>query len=426
MSKIICEVCGTSFPDSASQCPICGYVSTAATENGLTENDEAMVGAGYTYIKGGRFSKSNVRKRAKAAPVEDIDEYGPSEDYEPEQKKSNTPLVVIAIILLIAIAAVALFITLRFFGPWAEQKDDGVAVENSTTTEQTTDDGLIECTKLEVSEYEIEIPEDGSYELKVIKEPADTTDEVTYTSQDPAIATVDEYGKITPVSTGTTTIVVTCGTQQIEINVSCQVKEEIPFILDQMELKLEYLDQDWILYSGEIPVADIEFSSDDEAVATFVEGVVYAKGEGETTVYAKYEDQTVSCKVICVFKEESTDPDDGKITEDGGNETDTEELVTTAPRGTGKKGYVIKTNFGSTWGNSPNFDVQHIVDGVLYLKLEDAYGSRVPATWKVINSSICELTTNDGVKITCKKSGVAFVVATTEAGETYILKITVS
>ena len=26
MSKIICEVCGTSYPSSAAQCPICGCV----------------------------------------------------------------------------------------------------------------------------------------------------------------------------------------------------------------------------------------------------------------------------------------------------------------------------------------------------------------------------------------------------------------
>ena len=25
MSKIICEICGTSYPDTAECCPICGY-----------------------------------------------------------------------------------------------------------------------------------------------------------------------------------------------------------------------------------------------------------------------------------------------------------------------------------------------------------------------------------------------------------------
>ena len=26
MSKTICEICGTSYPDNADKCPICGYV----------------------------------------------------------------------------------------------------------------------------------------------------------------------------------------------------------------------------------------------------------------------------------------------------------------------------------------------------------------------------------------------------------------
>ena len=339
--------------------------------------------------------------------------------------------MITAIILLLAIAAIVVFITLRFFGPFAD-KPEQIPEETKTTTEATTDSS---CTKLEVSAYEVEIPEGGTYKLNVIKEPAETTDELIFKSSDPGIATVDENGEITPVKTGTVTITVICGEQEIEVTVSCTVKEEPVFILDHMELELEYADQEWILYSGEIPVDDIVFSSDNEEVAVFVKGVVTAKGEGETVVRAQYGNLIVTCNVVCKFRDDSTGNEDGTTTEDGGVKEDgtttedgdntgsDEELVTKAPQATGKKGYIIKTQFGNAYGSSPKFDVSHNVDGVLYLKLVDAYGSRVTATWKVINTSICELDTTDGVKVTCKAKGTAFVVATTEDGETYVLTI---
>ena len=410
MSKIICDVCGTSYPDSAAQCPICGCVKPSNAENCGPEMEEDI---GYAFVKGGRFSKSNVRKRVKTQPVEEIDEYEDAEGFEEPPKSSEKPLVITAIILLLAIAAIVVFITLRFFGPFAD-KPEQIPEETKTTTEATTDGS---CTKLEVSAYEVEIPEGGTYKLNVIKEPAETTDELVFKSSDPGIATVDENGEITPVKTGTVTITVICGEQEIEVTVSCTVKEEPVFILDHMELELEYADQEWILYSGEIPVDDIVFSSDNEEVAVFAKGVVTAKGEGETVVRAQYGDLIVTCNVVCKFQDDSTG------NEDGDNTGTDEELVTKAPQATGKKGYIIKTQFGKAFGSSPKFDVSHNVDGVLELYLVDAYGSRVTATWKVINTSICELDTTDGVKVTCKAKGTAFVVATTEDGETYVLTI---
>ena len=29
MNKIICDVCGTAYPETSSQCPICGFARTA-------------------------------------------------------------------------------------------------------------------------------------------------------------------------------------------------------------------------------------------------------------------------------------------------------------------------------------------------------------------------------------------------------------
>ena len=61
MSKIICDVCGTSYPDTANQCPICGKLkqdNPASATDTVNAQDN-----GYAYVKGGRFSHANVRKR---------------------------------------------------------------------------------------------------------------------------------------------------------------------------------------------------------------------------------------------------------------------------------------------------------------------------------------------------------------------------
>ena len=100
MSKIICEVCGTSYSDSSAQCPICGYVDPTMAEGHFQESGETMDSGEYTYVKGGRFSKNNVKKRIKTNPIEDIDEYGAPEEFEPEERRKETPLVIFAVILL--------------------------------------------------------------------------------------------------------------------------------------------------------------------------------------------------------------------------------------------------------------------------------------------------------------------------------------
>lgn len=430
MSKIICDVCGTSYSDNSAQCPICGYVNPAMTENGLQENGEALENGEYTYVKGGRFSKTNVRKRIKNNPIEEIDEYGAPEEFEGEEQRRETPLIIVAIILLLAIAAVVLFITMRYFKTDVPQETQPQTTQQ-TTEEQTTGDGTIACTKLEVSENEISIPEGGTYELSVIQEPVDTTDELVFESLDPEIAQVDENGVITPVKTGTTTIVVTCGRQKIEITVSCTVTEEEPFMLTRMELEFSAAGDSWELYAGSVALEEIIFTSDDEQVATIDEnGVVTAVGEGQTVVYAQYGDQTVSCNITCDFKQEGDQGNEGGVGEDGTQTgSQTGELLTEAPKATGTKGYRIKTNFGEAYVSQKNpalFDVGHYIGYDITLRLVDQNGNRVDATWTIYNTSICNQKVAGGSEFACLAEGKAFAVATTDNGETYVCIIRVT
>ena len=64
MSKVICDICGTAYPETATQCPICGCARDNVTQTpaaDATQKTDGEAAGGYTYVKGGRFSKSNVR-----------------------------------------------------------------------------------------------------------------------------------------------------------------------------------------------------------------------------------------------------------------------------------------------------------------------------------------------------------------------------
>ena len=60
MDKIICDVCGTSYAENTSQCPICGLARPSKPKAAPSAESDS---GSYTYVKGGRFSSGNVRKR---------------------------------------------------------------------------------------------------------------------------------------------------------------------------------------------------------------------------------------------------------------------------------------------------------------------------------------------------------------------------
>lgn len=232
MSKIICDVCGTSYPDTAAQCPICGCAKPAdATAFDSTAENVTEAAGSYTYVKGGRFSKSNVRKRNKgnAVPVVRAKEEDPDDEPLDNGNKSNKGLVIAVLVLLLAIVAVVIYIAVRFFLPaygGFGNNDSTTAATTTvaTTTEETEDDGLIHCTGLNVTDTVISFTDAGqAWKLNVQAEPADTTDVITYASSDESVAMVSEEGIVTAVGSGDATITITCGAVVVECQVECSV-----------------------------------------------------------------------------------------------------------------------------------------------------------------------------------------------------------
>ena len=135
MSKVICDVCGTTYPETAQQCPICGCAKNTTAQTIAGEASEG----GYAYVKGGRFSKSNVKKRTMAQGGSG-NKSSAQKNRKDEDAKSNRGLVVTAIVLLLAIIGVVIYIALRFFAPLSDLNAD-----NTTNTINTSEVSLALC-----------------------------------------------------------------------------------------------------------------------------------------------------------------------------------------------------------------------------------------------------------------------------------------
>ncbi len=311
MSKVICDICGTSYPDTATQCPICGCVRPAET---VTVEDGTQESSGYTYVKGGRFSKSNVRKRNKAAAVsvrEKTSIVVANEAQENQAAGSNKRLglIIVLVCLLLIVSSMFIYIGVTM----ANQKKNAANSGNSSTE--------IPCTGITVSSLDFSLTKAGEvYKLEAVCTPADTTDKLIYTENSGGkIVTVDQNGNVTCVSNGKAVITVTCGEQKKECRVVCTITEGTEPQVTEPQINVRFLrydvsftfeKQQASLYAaGDVTAAELTWVSDDTAVATVDnDGIVYAVANGETDVHAKYNDEIIAtCHIRCDFKDFEVD-----------------------------------------------------------------------------------------------------------------------
>lgn len=335
MSKVICDVCGTSFPETATNCPICGCAKAPTAQPVADEEmQQDLEGTtAYNYVKGGRFSKSNVKRTAGGKTPERRRPNDRGSQNEPQE--NNKALIAVVVILLLAIIMVVVYIGVKVF------LTDLTDTPNNETTQSTHADSgstgpdsneQIPCTELKLGSMTIEFDaENEQYMLSVELTPADTTDAVTFMSADPTIATVDENGVVRPVGYGTTVITVTCGAQTKECNVISTVgvppttvppTQPAPTAPAGFVLKLmTYKDSGEITISKEgavtpiyketngVKASDITWTTADPAIATVEDGKVIGVDRGVVLITATIGNQTATCKVICAFDAaEPTEP----------------------------------------------------------------------------------------------------------------------
>lgn len=344
MSKIICDICGSSYPESAESCPICGY----SRDMDLDELTEDLLEE--TPRKGGRFgakkkeifdfdevNSARLEEEDEDEEDEEEEEYEDEEEEEEASSRPNTFVVILLTVLIVCLLAAAGFIYVRYFLP---NRNADTAVE---TTAAQVQDAVPETTQLTIpcetlvmgSSTVAQLNAEGQHFLLNVKAiPENTTDKIIYTSGDESIATVSEDGRITAVSEGETVIYIACGrcTQECKVVVS-YVEETVaptaapetvpavaateapvepaapaaPAVNPNVKLKLKREDISLGVYyyttielDCDLNQTDVEWSSEHPHIATVDEtGKVTAVKSGTTMISAKYGDQVVSCFVRC-------------------------------------------------------------------------------------------------------------------------------
>ena len=253
MSKIICDICGTVYPDTASVCPICGFPQK---ESENTVDSAVVSGAAFGTAaaapaaknKGGRFSNKNVKKRNQIdsdqeprakrekpeKPQRREEPVEPQNDYVEEERGVSRGLVIIAIILAVAVLLVGGYIISRFIGgrdAYDNPNAPIIGTNPSTETTQPVETEPVEtgvpCVGLTISDAAVDIGgANRSYQLVVKTNPADTTDELTFVSSDESVVTVTPDGRLTSVGPGTAIITITCGDVVKECEVVCDFEIE--------------------------------------------------------------------------------------------------------------------------------------------------------------------------------------------------------
>lgn len=225
MSKVICDICGTAYPESSENCPVCG----CSRDFGLDSyEEELMMDSSDIYHSTKKKSREifdfdEVNQEEDSA--EEEESYDEEEDYA-EEPRSNTALVVILLILIVLLLVTAGFFFIRYMLPNMVKETENVestvataATELVETIPEETTEPTIPCTDIVIPGGKIELGKDGMWLMNVQVYPENTTDVLTYVSHDEAVVTVDEGGTVTAVGEGETVIEVTCGIRQIKCNV---------------------------------------------------------------------------------------------------------------------------------------------------------------------------------------------------------------
>ena len=258
MSKIICDVCGSRYPDTSAQCPICGCInSKAATAPEQTQvPEEAISIPERTKTPGGRFSKANVSKRNQGKPVyeeaeirtrpapkrekpqekhQPDEEFDLEEEFEDESgRKGGSFVNVLLVMVIIALLGVCAYIFIQFFmpsffgGESAAVPTEPAVISTEAPAEVSTEapaptlPPMISCEKLTTADGTVTLQEAGqTHQLNIQATPENTTDGKIYVSSNEDVATVSDDGIVTAVGEGSVVITVFCGGQQLECSVIC-------------------------------------------------------------------------------------------------------------------------------------------------------------------------------------------------------------
>jgi hypothetical protein len=288
----------------------------------------------------------------------------------------------------------------------------------------------IPCTELSLDHYEFNMKSlDEVLMLTVTKNPGNTTDLVSFESDNPNVVTVTKIdettAKLVCVGKGNATITVTCGNISKECRITCETENTPEYNENDLRF-LQYLCEGevgfkWTVYDDAvypIPCELIEWTSDDSSIATFVNGVITLVSEGETVVHATYGNKTVDCIVRFVNEESSGG-------EDQGNQGDQSNAVPAT-----KEDYLnhkFDTNVAPAISYNPNqgmYDITIKVGERYQIFLLDQNNKNLNVTWyvKVPENGIVSVKIENNV-LHCTSNASNDVIYCIYEGKEYCCKI---
>ncbi len=336
MNKIICDICGSSYPDTAERCPICGSSREYALSAEVQEPQEP------------EQVPAESKKRSLFPEVlseefydyEEDDEEEPPLADEPEppaasaRRRTNWFAVVLLSLVILALLGATGFLFFRFYLPHViigtEPAETTAEATLPPETEVTTDP-TVPCKSIVLTAGVPELTRIGQYWLlHTIVLPENTTDPLIYISADENVVTVTEEGRLCAVGEGETTVIISCGNEEI----LCQVIVKIPEVVDetaedaepseeetqqvfseetQVEestsgefvLKLKQSDLSFLKKGAtyqleldcDVDPKDVEWFTMDPKVALCHDGLVTIIGAGTTRIGARYNGQEVFCVI---------------------------------------------------------------------------------------------------------------------------------
>ena len=237
MNKIICEICGTAYPDTADCCPICG----CARE--YSQNQDEIPSQMPEYVpegrkKGGLFSAAQKKFQMDFYDLDDEDEEDedlleafPDIPKASHEHSVNVPVVVVLTVLIALSLLASGYLFFRYDLPGrriAEPEAETTSVTVPSATEmETTEEPTVPCQSIVLTAGAPELTRRGQYWLlHVIVMPEDSTDQLTYVSADENVVTVTPEGRLCAVGNGETSVTISCGKERIICPVTVSIPEE--------------------------------------------------------------------------------------------------------------------------------------------------------------------------------------------------------
>lgn len=356
MSKIMCDVCGTVFQDTAGNCPICGWIPPsrrrAATEQAADDFDFEDIPVPTKASKAAHAGEAGAPGKVKLLFSDFQDMMGKLRRDGEEAMVSadvagqfSSPLVISLLIIIVLLLLSTSYLFFRYYLPNRGTAPEVAAPTVTYDTQPTAEESTvpqIPCTGLVLTSDPAQLSSKGQNWLIHVKVmPEDTTDPVMFISEDVNVATVSADGRVTAVGEGTTSIVITCGSQLIRSKITVDYSTDptdVPATMQTVpkpevtepstepttapttaatepepttaetrpgvKLKLKRHDISLtrgynfnLLLDGDLSADEVTWKSEWPGIARVENGTVYAISSGNTTITVTYGDQTDKCIV---------------------------------------------------------------------------------------------------------------------------------